>query len=577
MSLLFRIIYATHANGTHHKLALDGVRRLAGVDAERWQRLFLKHAELLMQGSKAPDVEFKDFKNHVLHPGDAYWGGAPEKVASWYALLIDTMRLGDWPQVAWCAGVLSHYYTDPIHPFHTAQSEAENAIHRAVEWSINRAYDGLLAEGEAANPLLDVVIPSGPDWIHDLVCQGADTSHRYYERLIAHYDITRGVVDPPAGLDSVSRRLIGELLVYASRGFARLLERAIDEAGVSAPDVSLGVDTVLAGLKVPMKWITKKLADAEDRRIVEAMYDELKATGKVDAALPEDDRMVRDLYAREVALPKAAARAAARKQRLPAPATALPTRLTVHAITPAAAAGIATAPPRTLAAPSNAATAAPDGVAPDKGREQPSLRNALAALSPSPRRAGPLAAPSLPETPPAAADRPLPDVPAAAPPASASEMGSQSAERAAADRPARVHLAIGDQVEAAPSIGPKTAERLIAIGIATVGDLLAADPAAAAMRIGARHITPATIADWQDQARLVLSVPELRGTHAQLLVGAGYRTLEAIAAADPTALSAAVLKFATTRDGERVLRSGDPPDIERIKTWIESATTALAA
>jgi hypothetical protein len=24
MSALFRIVYATHANGTHHKLALDG-------------------------------------------------------------------------------------------------------------------------------------------------------------------------------------------------------------------------------------------------------------------------------------------------------------------------------------------------------------------------------------------------------------------------------------------------------------------------------------------------------------------------------------------------------------------------
>src|SRR5690606_10967645 len=104
-------------------------------------------------------------------------------------------------------------------------------------------YDGLLAEGEAANPLLDVALPSGPDWIYDLVCQGADTSHRYYERLIAHYDITRGVVDPPAGLDTVSRRLVGELLVYASRGFARLLERAIDEAAVTPPNVTLTVET----------------------------------------------------------------------------------------------------------------------------------------------------------------------------------------------------------------------------------------------------------------------------------------------------------------------------------------------
>ena len=43
-----------------------------------------------------------------------------------------------------------------------------------------------------------------------------------------------------------------------------------------------------------------------------------------------------------------------------------------------------------------------------------------------------------------------------------------------------------------------------------------------------------------------MAVPGLRGTHARLLVGAGYRTPARIAAAAPDALSAAVLKFATT-------------------------------
>ena len=43
--------------------------------------------------------------------------------------------------------MLSHYYTDPIHPFHTAQTDAENAIHRACEWSINRSYDELAKLG----------------------------------------------------------------------------------------------------------------------------------------------------------------------------------------------------------------------------------------------------------------------------------------------------------------------------------------------------------------------------------------------------------------------------------------------
>ena len=66
MSLLFRIIYAAHAKGTHHKLALDALKQLTSPDAERWQRVFLKHAETFFAGSKAPDDQFKDFKNHVL-------------------------------------------------------------------------------------------------------------------------------------------------------------------------------------------------------------------------------------------------------------------------------------------------------------------------------------------------------------------------------------------------------------------------------------------------------------------------------------------------------------------------------
>ena len=230
MTLLFRVIYAAHATGTHHKLALDALRLLEVDDAERWQRVMLKHAKTYLEGSKAPDKEFKDFKNHVLHVGDNYWGGAPEKVESWYHLLVRALAEQKWQEAAWCAGILSHYYTDPIHPFHTGQTEAENAIHRAVEWSISKSYDSLLAEASNA-PAPDISTGTGPTWIKDFVIAGAENSNRHYAALIAHYDLQRGVVDPPAGLDPVARRIVGDLLVYASHGFARLLERAIAESG----------------------------------------------------------------------------------------------------------------------------------------------------------------------------------------------------------------------------------------------------------------------------------------------------------------------------------------------------------
>jgi hypothetical protein len=237
MSLLFRIIYAAHAKGTHHKLALDALKQLTSPQTERWQRVFLKHAETYLAGSKAPDDQFKDFKNHVLHVRDGYWGGALGKADEWYAKLCTALRAQDWEGVAWSAGVLSHYITDPIQPFHTAQSAAENSIHRAAEWSISRSYDALRAQGLATSGDFIVAAGDGPTWLRDLVCRGADKANAHYETLIAHYNLNAGVVDPPAGLDALSRKILGDLVVYAAATVAAALDRAFIETAAVPPDV----------------------------------------------------------------------------------------------------------------------------------------------------------------------------------------------------------------------------------------------------------------------------------------------------------------------------------------------------
>ncbi len=138
----------------------------------------------------------------------------------------------------------------------------------------------------------------------------------------------------------------------------------------------------------------------------------------------------------------------------------------------------------------------------------------------------------------------------------------------------RFYLTMSDEIVCAPSIGPRTAARLNAQDIDTVADLLAADAGELAERIDSRYITTQTIEDWQMQSRLVCTIPWLRGTHAQLLVGAGYTSAKDIADASGDELSADILKFAQTRDGQRVLRNGPPPPIERIAKWAEFATLA---
>lgn len=532
MSLLYRIIYAAHANGTHHKLALDALTKLSGDDADAWRRVFLKDAALFLEGSKAPDISFKDFKNHVLHVRDNYWGGAPEKVEAWYAHTVAALRAENYADAAYAAGVLSHYYTDPIHPFHTGQTEAENAIHRAVEWSINRSYDSLKNLGDASFGDLTIDVPTGAHWLREFVIDGAEFSHRYYEKLIAHYDFKRGVVAPAEGLDEVGQRVVAELIAYASTGFAKLLDRALAESGVRPPAVSLSVDTLLAGLAIPRQYVLKKLSDAADRRIVERMYDELQATGRVEHSLPEDDRVIRDAYQREVLAPRTEKSAAKREARIPGGDPAEAARSAERAA--AAGRGVAPAAPVVNA---TGTTLAP--------------KTAVAAVAAADINTDPSPVTSIVQT----LSKQLPPVPA--------------------DN--RIYLKTADDIERAPSIGPKMAERLGAIGIATVSDLLAADPDQTAVQLGDRRIDGRDIEEWQDQSRLMLLVPGLRGTHAQLLTGAGFRTVDAVGSASPVDLCADILTYAATPAGKRILRDGNPPDIEAIKTWVDAAYAASAA
>jgi hypothetical protein len=141
----------------------------------------------------------------------------------------------------------------------------------------------------------------------------------------------------------------------------------------------------------------------------------------------------------------------------------------------------------------------------------------------------------------------------------------------------RTFLAPTDDIEAAPSIGPKMAERLGALGLRSVADLLSASAEVVAEGLADRRIGADVILAWQQQARLVMDIPGLRGGHAQLLTGAGYATALAIAGAEVGKLCADVLAFAATAEGHRILRDGNPPDVERIRSWAEAASAKASA
>lgn len=495
MPMLFRIVYATKTRGTHHKLALDALNQLEAKDALHWRRLFLKHVDVYLEGAKAPDDVFKDFKNHVLHVGDEFWGGAPQKASAWYDKLVRALAGQQFEEAVYCAGVLSHYYVDPLHPFHTGQSEAENNIHRAVEWSIARSYDKLRRRGLADHPGLTVEAGEGPGWIEDMVRRGAVRAHRHYDALLSNYNFDKGVVDPVEGLNETCHRFLSELLVYAAAGYARILDRAIQQAAVSPPLVELSLETFLATLSMPLDWLRRRLDDAEDRRAVEAIYDELRTSGKVERCLPEDDRAVRDLHRMEV--------------------------LEHRRIGPVETALAAARAERRLEQVQHTDTA-------------------------------PGAVRLLPAAP-------LP----------MAEIRVPLSSRAAAEP--RYRLTPADEVEKAPSIGARTAARLIQAGIASVGDLLAADPLDLATRLDARGIGEGQVRDWQDQARLLCEIAGLPARFAPPLVAVGIRTRRAVADMSAGEIRALLVLFCQTEPGQKLHGCQALPTIEEVQTWVAAA------
>ena len=68
-------------------------------------------------------------------------------------------------------------------------------------------------------------------------------------------------------------------------------------------------------------------------------------------------------------------------------------------------------------------------------------------------------------------------------------------------------------------------------------------------------------------------MPDLTGTFAQILVGAGVYSVDDLATTDLDSLMDAIELFASSNEGERLLRDGTPPPRERVKGWIEAALT----
>lgn len=563
MTLLERVIRNHRCRSTHHYIAFDALSLIAGGEGEAWKSLFLVHHEHLLKGAKAPDAEFKDFKNHVLHVAEGEWGGARAKAMEWYARSVELLARKRWSEAAYAFGVLSHYYADPIQPFHTGQTEAESVIHRAVEWSIAKSRGEIDARIEA-NGYPEIDMPEGMGFVSDMVRAGAARSHSHYQTFIDHYDIDAGVADPPAGLDETMRAAVADLVGYATAGFAAILTRGIEEAAVAPPKVNLTLQGYIETLDIPLRWVVAKLEDAGDRRTVERIYAEFQKTGKVIKSLPADDKAIRALHAMQV-------------RRIPlkqldaeevAPIGVLNEDRLAHAVEPAQAAEVAVndVPPAELAEIARRNTAS----TPLRGLL--GSRKRVAAPEPEVAEAEAEIEPEAEEEIEAISGELILDQPVDAPVRAEPEM---TAEPEADDEPRRMaSITRDDPVVDAPSIGRKTAKQLARAGITTIGDLLDCDAEMVELELNVRHITSEAIRNWQDQTQLMMDVPGLRVHDAQLLVGAGITTREDLANASARTIFELAMEFLSTPEGERVLRDDQALQEDEVEEWIEMAQDA---
>ncbi len=126
------------------------------------------------------------------------------------------------------------------------------------------------------------------------------------------------------------------------------------------------------------------------------------------------------------------------------------------------------------------------------------------------------------------------------------------------------------------SLGPRTAGRLLRLGVRSVSQLLAAQPQAVAERLGDSRFNAETVADWQREARLLIEAPDLPAEAARLLVAAGFSAAQRVARATPTELLAAVEQLADDPKRASWVSQQPRPSVKEVNTWIRCAQQSLA-
>ncbi|HAC92468.1 MAG TPA: hypothetical protein DCF63_17840 [Planctomycetaceae bacterium] len=614
MSELISILRAAHCHSTHHYFALDALRCLKTAQSQRLANILLKYHDDYLTGAKAPDSSFKDFSNHVIHVSDLNWGGAAGKCLEWLHVARGHLDQGRWKKAAYACGVLSHYFTDPIMPLHTAGSQAEAIVHRPMEWSVYRAYQEIYQQVRDEGIQAKFDFTDDQDWIAKAVLASASVAHRHYDDLIQSYDMQAGATDPRLALNAQSRAILAELFALAIHGWAGVLTRLADETTKQLPNVSLTMASLLATIDKPLAWLVRRISDSSERRAVQAVFQEFQKTGTVVKHLSAEVKAVRAaILGDKQHLTKIDMSAS---QRVNADLAAIPDSGD-HQQTAFVDPKSEFSELSNVEMPVDTADFSVDSLSANLQEVQPAeissgQTSQVAALSKEefvslaqarshlkihrPVEADSEAAfgksqasssSALPQTirlPSESSDLPVPSVTGME---TVSRAENHSLAQAAGLKllpeslpepeeteqmeAAGPKVQYGSPLVDAPSIGPKTAKRFADIDIHTIAQFVGTGPEQLVQELATKWITENLVRDWQDQARLVCEVPTLPGYGAQLLVAIGCRTAWQLRTANKDNLKAQLDAICMTAEGQHILRSSKPPSAQRIESWIQSA------
>ncbi len=532
MDTIVAILRAAHCKSTHHFFVIDSLWEVSTPRGIELADLLLANYGDYLKGAKDPDNVFKDFENHVVHVADGYWGGAAKTGKKWLDIVYRLLNSGNWKEAAYAIGVLSHYFTDPFMPLHTAQSPRETAIHRPLEWSVCCSYQEIYQAACSSSSFTSFELPTGDDWLTDAIHRGATLAHPFYEPLLDDYDMNEASRFPKLALGIDSKRILAQLFVSVQTAWGSALDRIANESTIALPNISLTLPTLLAGVQVPSKKIVQAIESASQRQEVESILDEYQRTGKVVRNITAEQRTVQTVRKQTPELRPAAIE----MQRIEtqAPVLVVESKKVLPAV---------------MSVPSPPDAAAPpvvENLTPAKTEISPTKKTFNEPLPEVDRLIRPASTPAIPSS--------SPGIP------SESETKSE-----------RKRLTLGSPIVDAPAIGPKTAARFHAIGCKTIEDFLSRDVQAIANELNTKWINVGLVAQWQDQSRLACQVDRLTASGAGLLVLAGIHSAEELAEQNASELHAHLLSLAQTSEGKRLIREQEPPMLKKVERWIASA------